>query len=93
MQKETTTAKMGKRIIDLKGYNKWFYGLFIVLGIYMLLFSDDFMGGVANLGIALIFDPFNPYETWNKRPLYQRALLIVHVALVIGLLVYGWGFR
>lgn len=43
------------------------------------------MNAASNLGIALIFDPFNQQKKWNDRPLYQRVWLIVHVMLVFGL--------
>ena len=93
MKEEQTIPKTDKKSIDLKGFNKWLYGLFIVSGLYMFIFSDDFMGGVSNLGIALIFDPFNQSIKWKERQLYQKAVLVVHVMLVIGLLIYGLGFR
>ena len=69
-------------------FYKWAYGFFVVAGLCWIIFSDDFMTGVSQLGIALIFDPFDQKIRWNNRPLYQRIWLIVHVFLVLGLFGY-----
>jgi hypothetical protein len=58
------------------------YGAFVMLTIYFLA-THQIMSAASNLGIALIFDPFNQQQKWNDRPLYQRVWLIVHVALVL----------
>ncbi len=68
------------------------YGAFVALSIYFLA-TGQLMSAASNLGIALIFDPFNQEQTWNKRPLYQKAWLIVHVAIVFGLFIAGYFFR
>ncbi len=68
---------------------KLFYGAFVAISVYFLLFTDDFMSGVSNLGIALIFDPFDQKIRWNNRPLYQKAWLFVHVFIVMALFIYG----
>lgn len=65
------------------------YGAFVVLTIYFLA-TNQIMSAASNLGIALIFDPFNQQQKWNDRPLYQRVWLLVHVAVVFGLFVYGY---
>lgn len=65
------------------------YAAFIVLSIYFLI-TNQVMTAASNLGIALIFDPFNQQQKWNNRPMYQRAWLLVHVALVFGLFIYGY---
>jgi hypothetical protein len=38
------------------------------------------------LGIALLFDPFDPEVRWDKRPWYQRAWLVIHL---VAMLVLG----
>jgi hypothetical protein len=43
---------------------------------------------MANLGIALIFDPFNQKQPFVERPLVQKAWLLLHVSVTIGLLAY-----
>lgn len=70
---------------------KWYrigYGAFVLLSFYFLLVSRDMGSFVSNLGIALIFDPFDQKVTWSKRPLWQRVWLLAHVSLVLA----GFGF-
>jgi uncharacterized membrane protein len=54
------------------------YGAFVLLSIYFF-FTGDLSNATINLGIALVFDPFDQKVTWAKRPVYQRAWLIVHL--------------
>jgi hypothetical protein len=65
------------------------YGLFVLLGIYNFI-KGEYITAASNLGIALIFDPFNPKVIWQNRPMYQKAVLLVQVTIVLGLLVYGF---
>ena len=67
------------------------YGGFIVLGLVML-FRNEWMQGASNLGIALVFDPFDTVQPWHERPRWQRAWLIVHLSLVAGVFGYAVGF-
>jgi len=69
-------------------FNRWGYGAFVVLSLYFLFVSEDLNSAVINLGIALVFDPFDQSVPWNKRPLYQRVWLIVHLVILLGL--FGW---
>lgn len=48
--------------------------------IYRLLYA-----GFTLLGIALAFDPFDQTITWKARPIWQRAWLVVHLAICAGL--------
>jgi hypothetical protein len=69
------------------------YAAFVVLGIYFLLFSEDFSQFVINFSIALVFDPFNPKITWKDRKKWQKAWLIVHTVIALfaaGLLFTGY---
>jgi hypothetical protein len=77
MHTAKTTGKDNMRILS-----RTMYTLFVVLSAYYLFFRGDYGDAAANLGIALIFDPFNPQQSWKDRPLYQRVWLIVHVILV-----------
>lgn len=70
-------------------FNRVAYGLFALLAIYQIFIKKDFIEAASSMGIALIFDPFNQSVTWNERPLWQRAWLIVHLAIAAALLVYG----
>lgn len=71
------------------GINRWLYGAFVVFCIYFLI-RGNLVDAASNLGIALIFDPFNPSVKWQDRKLYQRVWLLVHIAFVIGLFVTGF---
>ncbi len=55
----------------------------IVFSIILMLIYKDQMEGLSVLGIALIFDPFDPLVPFNKRPAGQRILLLTHGLLVI----------
>lgn len=70
-------------------FSKIGYVAFVVLTVYFLA-TNQIMSAASNLGIALIFDPFNQQQKWNDRPLYQRVWLLVHVAVVFGLFMYGF---
>ena len=35
-------------------------------------------------GIALAFDPFDKTIKWKERPFWQRAWLVVHLAICAG---------
>ena len=69
-------------------FNKWAYGVFVLLGVYYL-FRHDYVSAAANLGIGLMFDPFNQTVKWQNRKPYQKVWLLVHVAIVFTLLIYS----
>jgi H+/Cl- antiporter ClcA len=74
-------------------YNRFLYGAFVALGLYFLLANKDILTAMSNLGIALIFDPFDQKVTLNNRPAYQQIWLIVHLSIVFGLLgimLFNW---
>lgn len=70
-------------------FNKVLYIGFLLLGIYQALVAKDYMQAAASMGIALAFDPFNPEQKWNDRPLWQKAVLIIHLLLVASVFVGG----
>ena len=74
-------------------FNKFLYIGFLLLGLFQVFFSNDYMQATASLGIALAFDPFNQEEKWNDRPTWQKAVLIIHLALVAGLFGFGIGMN
>jgi mannose/fructose/N-acetylgalactosamine-specific phosphotransferase system component IIC len=74
-------------------FNKFLYIGFLLLGLFQAFFSKDYMQATASLGIALAFDPFNQEEKWNDRPTWQKAVLIIHLALVAGLFGFGIGMN
>ncbi|HLO80187.1 MAG TPA: hypothetical protein VK166_04495 [Chitinophagaceae bacterium] len=61
-----------------KKFNRIGYVAFVLLSFYYLIFSRDVSQAMGTLAIALIFDPFDQAIPFGKRPLYQRAWLIVH---------------
>jgi hypothetical protein len=71
-----------------KSFNKILYTGFLLIAVFYLVFSKNIPEAVASLGIALIFDPFNPEQPWAQRPLYQRVWLIVHVGIALLGFVY-----
>ncbi len=72
---------------------KWVYALFVMLSFYYILFTNDFITGLSNMSIALIFDPFDQKIMWKNRPNYQIVWLIIHLTVLAGLFIYGIWFR
>jgi hypothetical protein len=69
--------------------NRFMYGMLILLSLYFAI-SGNWMTAASNLGIGLIFDPFDQKMKFQDRPLYQRVWLIVHVSIVF--LIFGLAF-
>jgi hypothetical protein len=65
------------------------YGLFVAISLYHLIFNKNYIDAATSLGIGLIFDPFDQSVSWNIRPKWQQAWLIVHLILMI--LLFGIG--
>jgi hypothetical protein len=76
-----------------KSFRKVLYVGFLILGIYQALYSKDYMQAAASLGIGLAFDPFNPDQKWNDRPIWQKAVLFVNLGLVFALFGFGIGWK
>ena len=70
-------------------FNKILYVGFLVLGIYQAIILKDNLQSAASLGIGLAFDPFNQEEKWNDRPTWQKAILTVHLALIVLMFTIG----
>jgi hypothetical protein len=77
MMKQELIAKCDKQSMQV---NRLAYLLYMVLVAY-LFFKGDIEWAITNLGIAMIFDPFDAKVKWQNRPPYQKVWLIVHVAL------------
>lgn len=71
--------------------NKFLYIGFLLLGLFQAFFSKDYMQAAASLGIGMAFDPFNPEQKWNDRPTWQKAVLIIHLAIVAAMFGLGIG--
>ncbi len=72
-------------------FNKILYIGFLLLGVFQAVFSKDYMQAGSSFGIALAFDPFDQEQKWNDRPTWQKAILILHLAITAALLGYGIG--
>jgi hypothetical protein len=72
-------------------FNKYLYVGFVILGFYQAIANHDYLQAASSLGIGMAFDPFNPEQKWNERPIWQKAVLIVHLAIVAALLGFGIG--
>lgn len=67
--------------------NRYAYALFLLLVLYQVL-RGDIENATINLGIALIFDPFDANVKWQDRPLYQRVWLLTHLFLTLAGFLY-----
>ncbi len=74
-------------------FNKYLYIGFLLLGIYQSFFSKDYMEAAASFGIGLAFDPFNTDQKWNDRPMWQKAVLIIHLGFVAAMFGLGVGLN
>ena len=73
--------------------NKFLYVGFLLLGIYQAMFTKDYIQAASSLGIGMAFDPFSPEQKWNDRPTWQKAVLIIHLALVAAMFGLGIGLH
>lgn len=76
-----------------KSFSKVLYVGFLLLGIYQVLYSKDYMQAAASFGIGLAFDPFNPEQKWKNRPTWQKTVLIANLGLVIAMFGLGLGLN
>lgn len=67
------------------GFNRFMYFMLTALSVYFLV-RGDVSTAMSNLGIALIFDPFQREMPFLQRPLYQRIWLFAHLSGVFILL-------
>ena len=77
IMKQELTAGEEKQSVQV---NRYTYILYLILVIYLLL-KGDIEWAAVNMGIAMVFDPFDARVKWQDRPLYQRAWLIAHLTL------------
>ncbi len=67
--------------------NRYAYILYMVLVLYLVI-KGDYDWAVTNMGIALVFDPFDASVKWQDRPPYQKGWLMMHVAIMVIGFVY-----
>ncbi len=74
-------------------FNKFLYIGFLLLGLYQAIISKDYMQAAASVGIGLAFDPFDTEQKWTDRPTWQKAVMIIHLALVAAMFRFGIGLN
>jgi hypothetical protein len=67
--------------------NRYAYCLYILLVIYFAI-KGDYEWAFINLGVALVFDPFDTTVKWQYRKFYQKAWLLAHVAIMLAGMIY-----
>jgi formate/nitrite transporter FocA (FNT family) len=67
--------------------NRYAYILYIILVIYLVI-KGDYEWAVANMGIAMVFDPFDASVKWTDRPAYQKVWLLIHLTLTFAGLAF-----
>ncbi len=67
---------------------KYLYIGFVLFGLYELFVKHSTLDAATRFGIALAFDPFDQDQPWKERPMWQKAVLIFHLAVVAGLFCY-----
>lgn len=74
-------------------FNKFLYIGFLLIGLYQVFFSTDYLQTASSLGIALAFDPFNPDQKWMERLFWQKAVIIIHITFVAVMFGLGIGIN
>ena len=82
--KQELTAKCDKQSVQA---NRFTYFLYLVLVAYLFI-KGDIEWAITNLGVALVFDPFDANVKWQNRPRYQKVRLIAHVTLTFAGFLY-----
>ena len=88
MKQEITTETTPKFL----PCNRYAYVLYMVLVVYLFI-KGDYDWAFTNLGIALIFDPFDTTVKWQQRPMYQKAWLLVHLVFTFAGLIFIFFFN
>ena len=73
-------------------FSKYLYVGFVLIGLFQGLFSKDLGSAMSSFGIALAFNPWGS-KNWKELPYWQKAVLCIHLALVILLIVYWFGTK
>ena len=74
-------------------FNKFLYVGFLALGLYQALINKDYIQAASSMGIGLAFDPFDTEQKWTDRPTWQKAIMIIHLALVAAMFGLGVGLN
>ena len=83
-----------RKLYSMKSpFNKFIYFGFLLLGLFQIVISKDYMQAASSLGIGLAFDPFDVDQKWSDRPNWQKAVLIANLALVAATFGFGIGLN
>jgi hypothetical protein len=66
--------------------NRILYILFVLFGGYFF-WRNDIPTGLSQLGIALVFDPYDSSISWKERPNWVKVWLIAHLVIIFLLLI------
>lgn len=83
MKQDLSIGKCSKQ----SRYNRYAYVLYMLLFIYLFI-KGDYEFAFMNMGVALVFDPFDTKVKWHQRPFYQKAWLIGHLAITLSGIIY-----
>ena len=83
---ETNTNDITATKIPGSAITKAAYIAFLLLGVFYLV-KKDFSNATIYWGIGLAFDPFDQKTPFTKRPFWQQAWLIIHLAIVFALFI------
>lgn len=81
MTASTTPSNKTSRI-----FNRTLFVLMISLAV-IFTFLGDYGMAASDMGLALVFDPFNASVPWSSRPLVQRIVPLMVLVMTIGLFV------
>ncbi|WP_373520965.1 hypothetical protein [Aquiflexum sp.] len=76
-----------------KSFSRLIYVVMILIAVFNLTYLKDLSNATITFALALAFDPFDQSQTWNKRPLWQRIWLGVHLfiaACMLGMQISRW---
>jgi len=76
------------RINFQKNFSRVAYVSFLLLALDGFLIHHSYNVASTNLGVALIFDPFDQTQKWEDRSLYQKLWLLLHLAVFLFSLWY-----
>lgn len=72
-------------------FNKFLYVAFLLIGIYESVFAKNDLIALISFGIGAGFDPFDYNQKWKDRPIWQKLIIILHVALIFAMLgFFNW---
>ncbi len=71
-------------------FNRYLHIAFILIGWFFLLYLEEPATAIIYLGLALVFDPFDPEQAWKDRPFWQKAVLVAELIVVFICGILEW---